>query len=63
MHTWNDYDGGLDLWCCNIHLVAEHPWQWSEATSECEAEEGEGEEGEVIQEGVVAGMFHDGIKF
>ena len=40
----------------NVDLIAEHPWQWSETTGECEAEEREGEEGEVIQEGVVAGV-------
>ena len=53
---------GRKPWCCKIHLVAEHPRQWSETAGESEAEEGEGEEGEVIQEGVVAGIFHDGIK-
>ena len=40
----------------NIDLIAEHPWQWSKAAGECEAEEREGEEGEVIQERVVAGV-------
>ena len=45
-----------------VHLVTEHPRQWSETTGECEAEEREGEEGQVIQERVVAGTFHGGIK-
>ena len=40
----------------NIDLIAEHPWQWSKTAGECEAEEREGEEGEVIQERVVAGV-------
>ena len=43
----------------NIDLMAEHakhPWQWSKTTRECEAEKIEGEEGEVIQERVVAGV-------